>query len=121
MVPPPGRVQQDARDHRYELLVRQCLVFGSTTLMTGHQRDDQVETMLMRLGRASRLDGLSGMSSLIRAPPLDALNHGSHNVNLVRPLLSYDKVRHTCTHVPYEKRSNHSPSPPHCFAVARHA
>ncbi|HYD14922.1 MAG TPA: ATP-binding protein, partial [Hyphomicrobium sp.] len=52
---------------------------------TAHTSDDQAETLLMRLGRGSGLDGLSGM-----APTRALLPDGS--VQLVRPLLGLSKA-----------------------------
>ena len=71
-------VQAAARAARYRLLTDWCRRHGVPHLLTAHQRDDQAETVLMRLARHSGLDGLAGM------PALTAL----HGVRLLRPLLA---------------------------------
>lgn len=83
-------LQARAREARYALLVahaREGMPAGSApaAVVTAHTADDQAETLLMRLGRGSGLDGLAGM-----APVRPLLPDGS--VQLVRPLLGVSKA-----------------------------
>ena len=82
---PGSGVQARAREARYALLVAHARDGVPAAVVTAHTADDQAETMLMRLGRGSGLDGLAGMAS-VRA----LLPDGS--VQLVRPLLGVSKA-----------------------------
>lgn len=57
-------LQEAAREARYSLLTDFCHEAGVAALLTAHTRDDQAETMLMRMARGSGLSGLKGMSSV---------------------------------------------------------
>jgi tRNA(Ile)-lysidine synthase len=61
---PRSNQQATARTARYALLCGWCRRHGVLHLATGHHRDDQAETLLLRLGRGSGLDGLAGMPAL---------------------------------------------------------
>ncbi len=76
-------VQAQARAARYALLGDWCAAHGHGLLLTAHHADDQAETLLMRLNRASGSDGLAG----IRAARCLA-----SGVWLVRPLLGRRKA-----------------------------
>jgi tRNA(Ile)-lysidine synthase len=87
----PGRgIQERAREARYALLAAHAKRLarsgsgGPVAVVTAHTADDQAETLIMRLGRGSGLDGLAGM-----APSRPLLPDGS--VLLVRPLLGVSK------------------------------
>lgn len=56
-----GNLQDQARRARYELLSDWCKSIGVSVLALGHTADDQAETVLMRLARASGVDGLAGI------------------------------------------------------------
>ncbi|MEP1443209.1 MAG: tRNA lysidine(34) synthetase TilS [Hyphomicrobiales bacterium] len=59
---PTTGLSNAARDARYELMARRCLDLGIADLVLGHQRDDQAETLLMRLSRSDQGGrGLAGM------------------------------------------------------------
>ena len=82
---PQSAVQEEARAARYALLTAHAQAGPQpAAIVTGHTADDQAETLIMRLGRGSGLDGLSGMSP---ARPLMP----DSSVVLVRPLLSLSK------------------------------
>lgn len=79
---PRANVQAAARAARYALLTDWCARRGVLHLVLGHHRDDQAETLLLRLGRGSGLDGLAGMSPVVELP----------DVRLLRPLLDVPRV-----------------------------
>jgi tRNA(Ile)-lysidine synthase len=81
-------IQERARAARYELLCA-CAIrsgAGRCAVVTAHTRDDQAETVLMRLARGSGPDGLQGMAAVRRLTP-----HAG--VDLVRPLLGVPRAR----------------------------
>ena len=75
---PSGNLQAQARDARYWLLTEWAKRNGVPVLALGHTADDQAETVVMRLARASGVNGLAGI------PQRRTLN----GVTLLRPLLS---------------------------------
>lgn len=81
---PAAGVQEQARAARYALLAAHARTDAPAAVVTAHTADDQAETLLMRLGRGSGVDGLAGMS-----PSRPLLPDGS--VRLVRPLLAVAK------------------------------
>jgi tRNA(Ile)-lysidine synthase len=78
---PKTRIQERAREARYDLLFRHARDIGADHVLTAHHADDQAETILFRLLRGSGITGLSGMPVAAR--------HG--DVIHLRPLLSYPK------------------------------
>ena len=74
---PRGDIQAAARAARYRLLEEFCAAKGILHLLLAHQRDDQAETLLLRLARGSGLDGLAAMSPLVERP----------DCRILRPLL----------------------------------
>ncbi|MBC9881487.1 tRNA lysidine(34) synthetase TilS [Bradyrhizobium sp. INPA01-394B] len=70
-----------AREARYRLLAQAARAAGASHVLTAHTRDDQAETLLMRLFRGSGIAGLSAMARLSRREGLV----------LVRPLLDVPK------------------------------
>lgn len=75
--PITGNIQSEARHARYAQLHRWCGDKAIDWLLTAHHADDQMETMLMRLNRASGVSGLSG----VRA----------RNGIILRPLLQWSR------------------------------
>jgi tRNA(Ile)-lysidine synthase len=74
----PGNVQASARRARYAALRREADLAGATAVATGHTRDDQVETVLLRLMRGAGARGLAGI------PP--------RRGRIVRPLIDRSRV-----------------------------
>lgn len=77
-----GNMQDRARRARYELLAHWAESNDIPVIATGHTIEDQAETVLMRLARASGVDGLSAMS--VRSP----LN----GITLIRPVLDQSRA-----------------------------
>jgi tRNA(Ile)-lysidine synthase len=78
-----GRIQAEARAARYRLLSRHAESIGADRILTAHTRDDQAETVLMRLLAGSGPAGLAGMR------PERPLSDG---LRLVRPFLGLAKA-----------------------------
>jgi len=74
--------QSQAREIRYHLLLNFCKKYKIKFIMTGHHRDDQIETFLIRLSRGSGIQGLSSMSKISSL---------SKTTKLFRPLLDEKK------------------------------
>jgi tRNA(Ile)-lysidine synthase len=85
---PRENLQHAARIARYSLIGEAMQRAGLWALLTGHTLDDQAETFLLRLGRGSGLDGLSGMAPLAAFPvPMYA------GLCVLRPLLGFAKAQ----------------------------
>jgi tRNA(Ile)-lysidine synthase len=80
---PSGDLQAFARRARYRLLGQWCRDQGILHLVTAHHRDDQAETLLLRLARGSGLAGLAAM------PPITDLA----SCRLLRPFLGIPSNR----------------------------
>ncbi|WP_244592854.1 tRNA lysidine(34) synthetase TilS [Azospirillum palustre] len=85
---PSSGIQAAARAARHRLLGAACAEAGILHLALAHHRDDQAETVLLRLARGSGIDGLAGMAP-VRADGA---------VRVIRPLLrfSHDRLLATC-------------------------
>jgi tRNA(Ile)-lysidine synthase len=70
-----------ARAARYGLLARAARESGATHILTAHTRDDQAETLLMRLLRGSGIAGLAAMAPVTER----------EGVLLARPFLNVSK------------------------------
>lgn len=81
---PETGMQEAAREARYELLSRAARDFGAGVVLTGHTRDDQRETVLMRRARGEG-QGLAGIAPATLA--WDARD-GGPPVWFARPLLN---------------------------------
>ncbi|MFA5948703.1 MAG: tRNA lysidine(34) synthetase TilS [Hyphomicrobium sp.] len=83
---PATAIQALAREARYRLLAEVAGRMTPSAVLTAHTEDDQAETLIMRLGRGSGLDGLAAMAPLRPLSP-------AGGVDLVRPLLGVAKAR----------------------------
>ena len=77
----PGNLQSQARTARYAALADWMARDGLAALATAHHADDQAETLLLRLGRASGVAGLAGVRPRGLVPGTGLL--------LLRPLLGF--------------------------------
>jgi tRNA(Ile)-lysidine synthase len=76
-----------AREARYHLLAKAARAHGATHILTAHTRDDQAETLLMRMARGSGLAGLAAM----------ARQSEREGVVLARPFLQISKSQLVAT------------------------
>src|SRR6266478_4821993 len=76
-----------ARAARYRLLAQAARASGATHILTAHTRDDQAETLLMRMLRGS---GIAGLGAMARETERDG-------VRLARPLLDIPKSQLVAT------------------------
>lgn len=70
-----------AREFRYDFFRKIMKEAGATALVTAHHADDQVETILMRLIRGSRLRHLTGIKE----------SQVVDGIEIIRPLLHFHK------------------------------
>ncbi len=79
--PGGGNFQDQARRARYGLIAEWAQNNGISHVALGHTRDDQAETVLLRLLRGSGVDGLSAMAE----------RRQSHGISWLRPVLGVDR------------------------------
>ncbi len=84
---PKTGVPAAARAARYRLLAEMARANGATHILTAHTRDDQAETLLMRMLRGSGIAGLAAM----------ARQSEREGVWLARPLLDVPKSQLVAT------------------------
>lgn len=84
---PKSGLQEAAREARYRLLSGEATRSGARMVLTAHTRDDQAETILLRLARGSGLTGLAAM----------ARENRMFGTRVVRPLLDLSKARLVAT------------------------
>jgi len=75
-------VQEAARIARYRLMAAAMVEDGVSLLLTAHHRQDQAETVLMRMAHGSGLEGLKGMAAMAEI----------EGVTVHRPLLGIDPM-----------------------------
>jgi tRNA(Ile)-lysidine synthase len=91
-VKPKTGLQEAARVARYRLLATAARRAKALHILTAHTRDDQAETVLIRISRGSGISGLAAMARLSSVP-----GDGARRINLVRPLLDIAKTRLVAT------------------------
>jgi tRNA(Ile)-lysidine synthase len=74
-------VEQAARTARYNFFVNLCKVKSIKKILLAHTKDDQVETVLMRIIRGTGIKGLGAMK----------YNTDFENIKIIRPLLGIEK------------------------------
>jgi tRNA(Ile)-lysidine synthase len=79
-----GNVQAQAREARYAALAAWMEREGLAALATAHHADDQAETLVMRLNRASGVSGLAGVRERGLVP--------ATRLPLLRPLLGWRRA-----------------------------
>jgi tRNA(Ile)-lysidine synthase len=84
---PKAGLPAAAREARYRLLAQAAQESGATHILTAHTRDDQAETLLMRLLRGS---GIAGLAAMARQSERDG-------VLLARPFLDISKSQLNAT------------------------
>jgi tRNA(Ile)-lysidine synthase len=84
---PKAGLPSAARDARYRMLARAAKSCGASHILTAHTRDDQAETVIMRLSRGSGIAGLAAM----------ARESDRNGVVLARPFLDVSKSRLVAT------------------------
>jgi len=78
---PKSNIQAIAREKRYSLISDYCKSHGIKHLLTGHHKDDQAETVMLRIMRGSGVDGISGMDE-------SSLRNG---IMISRPMLAISR------------------------------
>jgi tRNA(Ile)-lysidine synthase len=81
---PRTGVQEKARAARYGALGRWAIERRLAAVATAHHREDQAETLMMRLARGAGVRGLAGMRPEAQLPDCPA-------ILLLRPLLHWSK------------------------------
>jgi tRNA(Ile)-lysidine synthase len=76
---PPGNLEAEARRIRYAFLERAADQLGATKIATAHTRDDQAETVLLRVVRGAGRRGLGGIRP--------------RRGRIIRPLLDCDRMQ----------------------------
>src|SRR5664280_368081 len=89
---PKTGLQEAARAARYRLLAGAARKANATHILTAHTRDDQAETVLIRMSRGSGVSGLAAMARISTLP-----GDGEGQIKLVRPLLDIPKARLVAT------------------------
>ena len=77
-------LEQAARELRYDFLLRAAKKMGANKIAMGHTKDDQAETLLMRLLRGAGLRGLRAI------PPMRKVSDG---IFVVRPLIETSRIQ----------------------------
>lgn len=100
----PGGPEAAARAARYEALIATAHRLGASTILLGHTRDDQAETVLLALARGAGPRGMAGMPA----------RREVDGVTLLRPLLdlSREQTRQACAALgltPWEDPHNTDP------------
>ncbi|MEX6632415.1 tRNA lysidine(34) synthetase TilS [Hyphococcus lacteus] len=84
---PETGIQAAARSARYRLLIEAAQNSGCDALLTAHTRDDQAETVLMRLARGAGVRGLSAMHA-----ETQIASGAGVPIRLLRPMLGFGRM-----------------------------
>jgi tRNA(Ile)-lysidine synthetase-like protein len=87
-------IEEAARIGRYRSLARFASSLGTDTVLTGHTRDDSVETIVLNLLRGTGARGLGGIGEAewLPASSFDPTSDGPAGVRVIRPLLQVDRA-----------------------------
>jgi tRNA(Ile)-lysidine synthase len=87
----PGEAKGEAaaRRWRYGCLARRARRWDCRHVLTGHTASDRAETVLLNLARGCHRRGLASLGS---SRPLTELGESEPSVELVRPLLIFDRA-----------------------------
>lgn len=85
----PPRGESAARTARYRWLARVAVQTGAAVCVTGHTRDDQAETVLLRLVRGTGARGAAGMEC---DAPWPVATRGGAALRVLRPLLEVSRA-----------------------------
>ena len=95
---PATGLQEAARAVRYRLLAASARAAGAAHILTAHTRDDQAETVLLRMARGSGLTGLAAMArETLIGYSAAAGSRAAAPLVLVRPLIDLPKARLVAT------------------------
>ncbi|MBA8667059.1 tRNA lysidine(34) synthetase TilS [Holosporaceae bacterium 'Namur'] len=91
---PKANLHAIAREERYNLLTDFCKKNNIKYLLTAHNRNDQAETVLMRIFRGTGIDGLTGIPG----------HYETKGISILRPLLlfSREEIEATLTYAKWE-------------------
>ena len=78
---PKKNIQSVARDRRYKFLITEAKKLKIKNILLGHHVDDLFENFFIRILRGSGLNGLVSLDQKTQ----------NNDVNLIRPLLNFDK------------------------------
>ena len=97
-------LEEAAREVRYSFLSEVCRSAGAGYIVTGHTRDDNVETILLHLIRGSGTRGLVGLR------PLTTREIDGGDVTIVRPLIDITRKQTVgyCRHFALQPRTDSS-------------
>ena len=95
----PGNVQSQARTARYRALGEWMRGLNISHMATAHHADDQAETLLLRMNRASGVAGLAGVRAVGPVPGSDSPASGvadggqaGGGLTVLRPLLDWRRA-----------------------------
>jgi tRNA(Ile)-lysidine synthase len=86
---PKTGLQEFARGYRHHTFAQAAHEAGGATILLGHTRDDQAETIAFRLARNTGIDGLAGIASVSQGLAV----WDGQSFPLARPLLDVSRAR----------------------------
>lgn len=74
--------EAEARNLRYKIIIKHAIINKCNTIITGHNQNDQVETLIQHLLRGTTLNGIT---NLILKKQI------SNKITLIRPLINFTR------------------------------